>query len=522
MAKGVSLSIFSDTRDFERGIRTGVIDPLDDAQSAIDDLADARPPAIGDELARDVQGGVDSAVGDLGKLDAGLKGIDKPAQVGDELARDVQSGVDDARSDLERLEDKMREYRKTAHTTTSAAGTDIGHSVKTGTHEASEGVDEMKDTVKGGAKEIAGSFDGTMQGVAGGVQGVLSEIGAGFGPIGLIVSTGLGLALGGVMAQLEGTQALSDAAKERVSALAGEFLEAGSKGRRSFDDVGQAIKDLATQTDPSQLNLKDLWTEAHDAGLDYSELVTAIASGNSADIDKVRGKVRQLGDQHYKAGESARISGVQQRDASSKGYDATLKLEGQLKDTSAEAKRAAEAQRLAAKAGLTDFSLKGDLIGQLADGFSSAAGEVDTYIDKESGLFNVRRYITAMHERAQALTDYQETLSKSKLSPEARSFIESQGAEQAASLMAGYKKATPAQRRELEGIWTTSGRKAASSYGEALGSDLRDKTIKGPKIGRPFIPAPDMTMVNRALNTIDDREIVVKLRGVTAQGRRIF
>lgn len=521
MAKGVSLGIFSDTQEFERGLRTGVIDPLEDAQSAVEHLADAPAPQFGDAIARDVQSGVDAATTDLGRLEGAVKGIDAPSTIGDDLARDVQGGVTDARSDLEKLEDKMREYRATAKTTTSAAGKDISHSVKEGAHEASEGVGEMKETVKGGAKEIAGSFDGTIQGVAGGVQGVLSEIGAGFGPLGLIVSTGLGLALGGVMAQLEGTQALSDAAKERVSALAGQFLEAGTKGKRSFSDVGQAIKDLATQTDPSQLNLKDLWTEAHDAGLDYAELVTAIASGNSADIDKVRGKVRLLGDQHYKAGESARISGVQQKDAASKGYDATLKLEDQLRDTSTEAKRAAEAQKLAAKAGLTDFSLKGTLIEQLAGGFQDAAGEVDSYIDKESGLFNVRKYITAMHERAQALTDYQRTLSESKLSPEARSFIESQGAEQAAALMAGYKRATPAQRLELQGIWSTSGRKAASSYGEALGSDLRDKTIKGPKIGRPFIPAPDMTAVNRALNTLDDRTVTIKLRGV-AEGRRIF
>lgn len=521
MAKGVSLGIFSDTRDFERGIRSGVIDPLGDAQAAVDDLADARPPAIGDELARDVSQGVSSAQGDLGKLDGDLKGIAAPAQVGDELATDVQHGVTAARSDLERLEDKMREYRKTAHTSTAAAGKDISASVKEGAHDASEGVGEMKETVKGGAKEIAGSFDGTISGVAGGVQGVLSEIGAGFGPIGLVVSTGLGLALGGVMSQLEHTQELSDAAKERVAALASEFLEAGTNGRRGIGDAAQAIKDLATQTDGSQLNLSDLWKEAKAAGLDYSELVTAIASGNAADMDKVRAKVRALGDQHYRAGEQARISGVRQDDAASKGFDATLKLEGQLKDTATEAKRAAEAQRLAARAGLTDFSLKGTLIEQLAGGFSDAAGEVDSYIDKETGLFDTGKYIRAMHVRAQALEDYQQTLAESKLTPEARSFIESQGAEQAAALMAGYKRATPAQRLELQGIWTTSGRKAAQSYGEALGSDLRDRTVKGPKIARPFVPAPDLTAVQRALNTLDNREVTIKLRGV-AEGRRIF
>lgn len=522
MAKGVSLGIFSETREFEQGIRSGVIDPLNDAQTAVDDLADARPPAIGDELARDVQHGVSSAQGDLDKLDGDLKGIAAPAQVGDDLARDVQAGVNDARSDLERLEDKMREYRKTTHTTTAAAGKDLSSSVKHSAHEASEGVKEMKGSVAGGAKEIAGSFDGTMSGVAGGLQGVLAEIGAGFGPLGAIVSTGLGLALGGVLAQLEGTEEQSAAAKERVAELAGEFLDAGTQGRRSFGGVVDAIKGLATQTDKSQLNLEGLWKDASAAGLDYGELVTAIASGNAGDMDKVRAKVRQLGDAHYRSGQNARIAGVQQNDAASKGFDATLKLERQLKDAGAEAKRAAEAQRLAAKAGLTDFSLKGQLIEQLAGGFSDAAGEVDTYVDKETGLFDVRRYIRAMHERSQALEDYQRTLAESRLTPEARSFIEAQGAEQAAALMAGYKRATPAQRRELEGIWTTSGRKAATSYGEALGSDLRDKTIKGPKIGRPFIPAPDMTSLRAALNTIDDREITIKLRGVDRNGRRMF
>jgi hypothetical protein len=521
MAKGVSLGIFSDTQAFERGIRTGVIDPLDDARSAVDSLADARPAKVGDDLANDVQHGVSSAQGDLGRLATDLKDIPAPAQVGDDLARDVSAGVDGARTDLDRLEDKMREYRKTAHTQTGQAGKDISHSVKQGAHDASEGVGEMKESVKGGAKEIAGSFDGTMEGVAGGVQGVLSEVGAGFGPLGVIVSTGLGLALGGVMAQLDGTQQLSDDAKERISALAQEFLDAGGKGERTFGQVGEAIKALATETDPAKLNLSELWTEAHDAGVDYSDLVAAIASGNAGDIEKVRKKVEKLGDQHYKAGENARIAGQRTSDAASKGYDATLKLGDQLDKTKEEAKRAAEAQRLAAKAGLTDFSLKNDLVDQLHDGFSDAADEVDTYIDKESGLFDTTRYIKAMHRRAAALEEYQTTLSKSKLTPEARSFIESQGAEQAAVLMAGYKHATPSQRRELEGIWTTSGRKAARSYGEALGDDLRDKTVKGPKISRPYIPAPDMTALHRALNTVDNRTVTIKLRGV-AEGRRIF
>lgn len=521
MAKGVSLGIFSETREFERGIRTGVIDPLNDAQAAVDDLADARPPAIGDKLASDVQGGVSDAQTALGALDGDLKGISAPAQVGDELASDVQAGVRDARSDLERLEDKMREYRKTAHTSTAAAGTDISHSVKSGAHAASEGVTEMKDSVKGGAKEIAGSFDGTMQGVAGGVQGVLSEIGAGFGPIGLIVSTGLGLALGGVMAQLEGTQALSDAAKERVSALASQFLEAGSKGKRSFGDVTQAIKDMATSTDEGAPNLADLWKDAQAAGQDYSDVVAAIASGDPQAIAKVQGAVDKVTKAHTQSEVAAARDGRAVALAATRGGEATSGLAGKLRDAAKEAAAAAKAQQLAAKAGLTDFSLKSDLIDQLSDGFSDAASEVDSYIDKESGLFDVKRYIGAMHERAKALEDYQQTLSKSKLSPEARSFIESQGAEQAAALMAGYKRATPAQRSELEGIWTTSGRKAAQSYGSALGSDLRDKTIKGPKIGRPFVPAPDMTAVHRALNTLDNKEVTIKLRGV-AEGRRIF
>jgi TRAP-type mannitol/chloroaromatic compound transport system substrate-binding protein len=146
------------------------------------------------------------------------------------------------------------------------------------------------------------------------------------------------------------------------------------------------------------------------------------------------------------------------------------------------ANRAAKAQELAAKAGLTDLALKSGELDQLHSGWVDAAGSVDDYLDKESGVFNTSKYISAMKKRQRALQEYADTLASSDLTPEAKSYIESLGAEQAAAMMQGYKNATPAQRRDLKRIWTAAGHTTANSFTDALGEDLRNYKAKVPPL----------------------------------------
>ena len=47
MAKGINISIASETREFQRGVKTGVIEPLEDAVEILDDVAKAGDDAGG-------------------------------------------------------------------------------------------------------------------------------------------------------------------------------------------------------------------------------------------------------------------------------------------------------------------------------------------------------------------------------------------------------------------------------------------------------------------------------------------
>ncbi|MGB3375929.1 MAG: hypothetical protein WBA87_12435, partial [Microbacterium sp.] len=67
MARGHEIKIAADTRDFERGIRDGIIDPLDDSERAMALLGDAA-----EDAGRD-----------------GARGLDKMGDSADDLKKDL-------------------------------------------------------------------------------------------------------------------------------------------------------------------------------------------------------------------------------------------------------------------------------------------------------------------------------------------------------------------------------------------------------------------------------------------------
>jgi tetratricopeptide (TPR) repeat protein len=272
--------------------------------------------------------------------------------------------------------------------------------------------------------------------------------------------------------------------------------------------IGDAIKDLATAQDGT--NLTDIWKDAQLAGADYKDVVLGIASSNPREIDKVIKKLGELDKAHDapKATVAGYASLANQK--ADEVRDANGRLIEKLKDVAEKSKDAGKAQELAAKAGLTDFALKQGAIDQVAGAWRDAAGDVDDYIDKESGLFDTGKYIKAMERRQKALEDYAETLEKSDISPEAKAYIESLGEDQAAALMSGYKHTTKANQEKLDEIWTAAGNKSADSYGDALGSSLGDRTVRGPRVKVPALDIP--SIITDAQNYLDNRPLFFRTR----------
>ena len=465
---------------------------LEDVGGALDDLAsDAQRQAsqTGDHIGSGIQDGTDDAersVAGLGeKIDA-LGSADGADKAGDAIASGVDDGTDKAESSVDSLRSKFAELANASKSNSDSVGADLSHSVKKGSEEAEEGVKTAKENIGSNLKEVAASFDGTWSGVAGGAQGLIAEIAEGFGPAGLLAGAIAAGGIGLITSGMEDAEEKTEEAKQKVADLTGELLEAGSSGRRSLDQIQDKLKDLATTTDGQSLTT--IWKDAKDAGLDYRGVVGAIVSGNAGDLGKEYDAVKKVTDGYYSelSAYSAGANGQQTAlgNLTNKKLDASKRIQDSLRAEQKVAEDAEKAEAAAAAAGLTDYALKKGAIDQIHDAYADAAGEVDKYVDKESGLFDVTAYLKAMHRREEALRDYQETLATSKLSPEAKAYIESQGEEQAALMLAGYKSATDDQREDLNKVWRAAGRENANSYTDALGN-ISNYDVKPPKLLDP-------------------------------------
>jgi hypothetical protein len=129
----------------------------------------------------------------------------------------------------------------------------------------------------------------------------------------------------------------------------------------------------------------------------------------------------------------------------------------------------------------------------------------------------VGAYIKAMQAREKALRSYQKTLAEAELTPEARKFLESQGQDSAAAFLAGYKRATPKQRAELERIWTEAGKQDSGSYTTALTDSFSSGTVPGPAVS----PQLDTSDLDNQLKQYATKTLNVTVQLRDPLGRKI-
>lgn len=425
MPKGLSLDIAANTRDFQRGIK--------DVEGALDQVADS---------------------------------LDDASRDGDKSAEKLERSFSDAQRDISR--------------TSKTMGQDLTTHVKEGTDGAKEGLDDFKGEASQTAKETAASFDGSAESIVGAFQEVAANALGGFGPAGaaagLAAAAGIGLAVAGFQKTDEANQKL----KEHVADLAAEFIDAGGEGRASLGYIADKLKEMATQTDDTELSLAGIRKQSDDLKVPFKDLAQTYAGGTdnlSEQIDKVDELIAATARAGAKEMEN---SGAFSAATTSKMNDLQAQKESleRVQTATADA-RQEEADWLAA--GGPEMQAKAQLIDNINSSYDDAAGSADDFINKETGLFDTGKYIDAMKAREQALRDYQETLATSALSPEAKEFIESQGVDSASTFMAGYKSATPAQQAELNRIWSEAGKANSGSYAAALQGNM-PATVNGPRV----------------------------------------
>lgn len=181
MARGpIEIPIAGDTGPFEKAIRNGVIEPVEDAEKALDKL---------------------------GKADAG-KDIDRDLDKAQDATKDLDKELDKTRKSLDKL---------------GFAAKDVGSGAKVGMGKAEEATGEFKDEALSNFSEVTSSFDGSMESIGELAQGTLGGVAATIPGIGLAA----GVAAAGIGAI---TTAMTDAqerAKEITDGIIADFVELG-------------------------------------------------------------------------------------------------------------------------------------------------------------------------------------------------------------------------------------------------------------------------------------------------------
>lgn len=251
MAKGFSISIASETKEFASGVKRGIIEPLEDAGDILQDL--------GKDGGRDFD-----------KLEKSM--------------RDAQNETDDTKIAFADLQREISETGKKART-------DFANPVKKATKEVNENLDEVGRESKANAAEMFSSFDGSLDSIADAAQGTLGGLVGGLGGIGPMAVAAAGAAgLGLIASELIKQKDLADEVKAN---LVSAYQEAAAAGRDYLDEAQIIARANEIIFDPDLY--KEQAENAKTLGLDVSTVIRAQAGDLAAleIISRTAGKAEE-------------------------------------------------------------------------------------------------------------------------------------------------------------------------------------------------------------------------------------
>ena len=232
---GIQIGIASETKAFKQGIESGLIEPLEDAVEALDDLGKSKGPD---------------------KLEDGLEDAQKASK---ELEREVKDTADTIEKEFKKSYAQMKQ---------SAAD---------GTDGAKESLNDFKREANSTAKESAASFDGSAESIVDAFQETAANAFEGFGPAGALAGIAAAAGIGLVSAAF--TQAGEDAEKleEKVETAFDQMIESQSK-YIAQEFTNEAIKEIINDTD----RMNEATETANTLGLDRATIIRAMAGDQAA------------------------------------------------------------------------------------------------------------------------------------------------------------------------------------------------------------------------------------------------
>lgn len=378
MAEGINIRIGSETREFEQGIKRGVITPLEGAEKAFKEF--------------DKSGDTDT----------------------------IQKSLQDAQRETKEF---SAEYKTMASEVRSAGkrmDTDFELSTREKRKLTKEAIKEVGDEAKQNAAETFSSFDGSAQSFVDGIQGTLGGLVASMGPIGLAAGAAGALAIGLINGALQNADTTSQEFKQDVGELTQEFIDAGQFGPPAVDRLITGLKKLATETDASKQSLRKIRDEAKDTGQDFSDLADAFAGDPKAVHEAIKLTKTQL-----KAAEDLATGTIQggkavDRAEQFQAQQKASRVKDQLSDLEAidkKNKEAADNEALYAQTSAAADQAKLDAIesakaaredeiSSLQSGIDDAIGSFGDFKDEESGALDPAAYIAGIQSRIDATTNF--------------------------------------------------------------------------------------------------------------------
>lgn len=454
------IGIAADTSGLEKSISNGLVDPLEEAAEAFEDLEKAAKNA---DLDRE---------------------LDKAQKATDEL----DDELDDAREKLKRL---------------GYAARDAGDDAKRGFKGAEDGVKEMGEEANSTAKEAAASFNGSAEDILDAFQEVAANAFAGFGPAGalagLAIAAGIGIAVGKFQEAEEAAEALRLKAVE----YAQDAVAAGVSTDRwisSAETLIERIKELEESKttdfrffwdeDPSKL---EAWIEAYEtlgrSGDEVNDVLTLSAKGltgylddNRRGLEKVNEQLREL----RETGDDSDAAVVRrlQLEEEARAYEDVIRYTQEQKDLQEESAASAERmkdagiasaqERVAAEeeAASRIQSAQESVVQSALSAYDSMRSAAYEKATADDAAFDVDKWLAYVEETRALADGYKANLAAMKLSPaEWENFLalpEDARSSIAASFAASGEDGKERIRAALSDSGSTAGSEAAVNFDDAF------------------------------------------------------
>ncbi|MCS5513994.1 hypothetical protein NY537_14720 [Curtobacterium flaccumfaciens pv. betae] len=518
MAGGFSIGVAADTKAFESAVKSGIIDPLDDAQDALEDLGKSGDKA-GDGLTKGTRD-AEQSLGKLGQeakgagrdVESGMKdaarSTDKLGDAGKDAGRDVEKGM----RDIERAADKagdagrdagddiergMKDAQRQTHITSDdvkamarkieAENDRIKQSNREAFDKAGSNTGEFKDEALQNFSEVTSSFQGDMSSITDLAQGTFGGLATLGGPASLAFG-GLAVAAGLIGSALVQSGEDSDEFKEKIKDLADTKLgDLFSRYEDSGDDLAKGLRHWATDADTFGGSITDLQKQTRKGGLEFGSYADAIATQSVPKMKQMRREVEAQIKSLDKQASSQRAAGNgssalankygEQADAAravKKQLDDNLKVNDQYEKTLRSVAKAqgqtveqylatAEATATAEEA---NESLK-DSMKSLAEQSAESTSDM-----LDNSALSAEQYIADTQKRQAADQQYYANLQAvGKAVPdEVYNYLASMG-DSFSQELATYLAATPEQQAQILETW----KKAAGSGTEVDGPTLKAK-----------------------------------------------